>query len=177
MADEYNAARKTTYRSLSLVYRPVLPAQLHIHLQHRHRRTLRLATTRSESTSSQARKDLSQEPKDTDNTDKNEDTESARRDLLRDLPERLEEFTGYFVYERVPAHREAPASSSRESASEPLRKVVSGKHCIETRIPKDRNCEICMKTKKTRAPCRKRTGAVVPLAEHFGDLIRSQSPQ
>ena len=32
--DEYTAARKTTYRSLSLVYRPVLPAQLHIHLQH-----------------------------------------------------------------------------------------------------------------------------------------------
>ena len=29
VADEYNAARKTTYRSLSLVYRPALPAKPH----------------------------------------------------------------------------------------------------------------------------------------------------
>ena len=38
MADEYNAARKTTYRSLALVYRLAFPAQLHLHLQHRYRR-------------------------------------------------------------------------------------------------------------------------------------------
>ena len=67
MADEYSAARKTTYRSLSLIYRPVLPAQLHIHHQHRYHRTLfvsalRPATIRSESTCSQARGDLSPEP-------------------------------------------------------------------------------------------------------------------
>ena len=64
-----------------------------------------------------------------------------------------------------------PRSSSRESASEPRGKVVSGKHSIYTHFPKDRNCDICMRTKIARAPCRKRTGAAAPRAENFGDLI------
>ena len=42
-------------------------------------------------------------------------------------------------------HTGTPASSSHESASEPLRQVVSGKHSIHTHFPKDRNCDICMK--------------------------------
>ena len=33
------------------------------------------------------------------------------------------------------------------------------------------NCDICLRTKITRAPCRKRTGTVVPRAEQVGDLI------
>ena len=73
--------------------------------------------------------------------------------------------------ESVPEHRDAPASSSRESASEPPIKVVSGKHSIFTHFPKDRNCDICLRTKITRAPCRKRTFAVVSRADNFGDLI------
>ena len=58
--------------------------------------------------------------------------EPVRGDLLRDLPEWLEEFTDNLVDDRVPVHRDAPASSCRESASE-LRKV-------DTHFPKDRNC-------------------------------------
>ena len=38
-------------------------------------------------------------------------------------------------------------------------------------FPKDRNREVCLRTKMTRAPCRRRTGAAVPRAEKFGDLI------
>ena len=38
-------------------------------------------------------------------------------------------------------------------------------------FPKDRNCEICKRTKTTRAPCRTRNGEAVPRAEKFGDLI------
>ena len=38
-------------------------------------------------------------------------------------------------------------------------------------IPKDRNCEICKRTKITRAPCRRRNGEAVLRAENFGDLI------
>ena len=38
------------------------------------------------------------------------------------------------------------ASSSRESATLPLRKAVSGKHSIHTHLPKDRKCDICMRT-------------------------------
>ena len=36
---------------------------------------------------------------------------------------------------------------------------------------KDRNCEICKRTKITRSPCRRRNGDAVPRAETFGDLI------
>ena len=35
----------------------------------------------------------------------------------------------------------------------------------------DRNCEICQRSKITRAPCRRRNGGAVPRAENFGDLI------
>ena len=97
---------------------------------------------------------------------KNEDNERVRRNPLRDLPEWLETFTENLVDERVPEHRDAPTSSSRESASEPRGKVVSGKHSIYTNFPKDRNCDICKRTKITRAPCRKRTGAAILRAEY-----------
>ena len=39
MAKGYNAIRKTTCRSLSQDYQPVLPVRLEVHLQHRYRRT------------------------------------------------------------------------------------------------------------------------------------------
>ena len=57
--------------------------------------------------------------------------------------------------------------SSRESSSGPRGEVVSDKHSIYTHLPKDKNCEICMKTKITTAPCRKRTGTVVPRVENL----------
>ena len=47
--------------------------------------------------------------------------------------------------------------------------------CVNTSVyrhfPKDRNCEICQRTKITRAPFRRRIGGTVPRAENFGDLI------
>ena len=58
-------------------------------------------------------------------------------------------------------------SSSHELPSEPRGKLVSGKHSIETHFPKDRNCDICLRTKITRASCRKRTGTVVARAGNF----------
>ena len=47
----------------------------------------------------------------------------------------------------------------------------SGKHSVYTHFPKDPNCDICLKTKRTRASCRRRAGTDVPRAEIFGDLI------
>ena len=40
-------------------------------------------------------------------------------------------------------------------------------------FPKDRNCEVCLRTKMTRAPCRKpaREGNQVLWADKFGDMI------
>ena len=46
-----------------------------------------------------------------------------------------------------------------------------GKHSVYTHFPKDRNCEICQRTKITRAPCRRRFGGAVLRSDFFGDLI------
>ena len=47
----------------------------------------------------------------------------------------------------------------------------SAKHSVYTHFPKDPDCDICLKTRITRASCRRRADAVVPRAENFGDLI------
>ena len=70
--------------------------------------------------------------------------------------------------ERVPEHRDSHASSSNEPSA---RNVDLGKHSVYTHFSKDRNCEICQRTKITRAPCRRRNGGAAPRAEKFGDLI------
>ena len=132
--------------------------------------TLRPTTTRSESMSSQVWRDPSSESTETENTNINEDNEKERGDPLRDLPEWLHEFTENLVDERVPAYKDAPASSSRESASRPLRKVVSDKHSICIHLSKDRNCDICIRSTITRTSCRKRIGTVVSGATNFGDF-------
>ena len=74
---------------------------------------------------------------------------------------------------RVPEHRDSHASSSHEPSLEPTpaRSEDLGKHSVYTHFPKDRNCEICQRTKITRAPCRRRNGGAVPRAENCGDLI------
>ena len=97
-------------------------------------------------------------------------SEEVRGNSSHDLPEWPEELKENLVDESVPEHRDAP-SSSHELPSEPRAKVVSGKHSIFTHVAKDRNCDICLRSKITRAPCRRRTGTVVPRAENFGDLV------
>ena len=51
-----------------------------------------------------------------------------------------------------------------------LREVWIWVNTVFSHFPKDRNCEICQRTKITRAPCRRRIGRVVPRAENFVDL-------
>ena len=65
------------------------------------------------------------------------------------------------------------SSSSHEPPMEPRAYVEpgSGKHSVFTHIPKDPNCEIRLKTKMTRASCRRRAHAVMPRAEIFWDLV------
>ena len=62
--------------------------------------------------------------------------------------------------DRVPEHRDSHASSSNEVSLEPTKKRREdlGKHSVKSHFPKDRNCEICKRTKITRAPCRRRNG-------------------
>ena len=104
---------------------------------------------------------------------KNEDNEKERGDpFWSEIPEWLQEFRENLVDDRVPECRDSHASSSREPSSEPTptRSVDWCKHSAYTHFPKDRNCEICQRTKITRAPCRRRNGGAVPRADNFGDL-------
>ena len=49
---------------------------------------------------------------------------------------------------------------------------VRGKHSVYMHFPpKDPTCDICLKTKTTRASCRICAGTVGPKAEIFGELI------
>ena len=75
--------------------------------------------------------------------------------------------------DRVLECRDSDASSSHEASLEPTakRREDLGGHSVKTHFPKDRNCEICQRTKITRAPCRRRIGGAVPRAENVGDLI------
>ena len=105
---------------------------------------------------------------------KHDDNVDVQGNLSHDLPEWLLEITGNLVDESVPEHRDG-SSSSHELPPEPRAKVVSGKHSIFTHFPKDRNCNICLRTKITRASGRKRTGTVVPRAEFFGALLTADN--
>ena len=73
----------------------------------------------------------------------------------------------------LPERRDSHATSSHEPSLEPTptRSADWSKHSVYTHFPKDRNCEICQRTKITIAPCRRRNGGAVPRAENFGDLI------
>ena len=90
--------------------------------------------------------------------DKNKNIDPTLGNRLHDLPEWSEDFTENVEDEGVLETENTPASTSRESDSELPRKVVSRRHGIFTHSAKDRNCEVCKRTKMTKALCRKRTG-------------------
>ena len=92
--------------------------------------------------------------------------------LCSDIPEWLQEFRENLLDDGVPERRDSHASSHEPSLERtPARSVDLGKHSVYNHFPKDRNCEICQRTKITRAPCRRRIGGAVPRTEIFGDLI------
>ena len=163
------------HRLLSQDYRQVLPARVQVRLLHRYRRThlmiLRRVQQQHEVTIQvfQHRETGRENLQKTKNTNKNGDIIPASGNRLRDLPEWLEEFTENLEDKEVPASRDTPANTSQDSDTELPSTVLSTKNCTYTHFPKDRNCEICKRTKIPRAPCRKRTDAVPP-AENFEDM-------
>ena len=167
--DYFFAKRTISYLLLFLGCPPILVA---IRLQHRYCRIcLQRVQPKSEVTDwlQEAGADhssLSPSKKNKQNTWRDGNRESDER--LRDLPEWLDEFTDNMVDTVF-----APAHISHDSDSErPMKEAsTSWMHSVYTLFPKDRNCEICQRTKITRAPCRKRNGGVVHRAEKFGDLI------
>ena len=93
--------------------------------------------------------------------------------LNSEIPEWLQEFRENLVDDEIPLQGGSHASSSHEASLEPTtkRREDLGKHNVHTHFPRDRNCEICKRTKITRAPCRRRNSEAVPRADNFGDLI------
>ena len=93
--------------------------------------------------------------------------------LYSEIPKWLQEFRENLVDDEIPVQGDSHASSSHEATLEPTfkRREDLCKHSVYTHFPKDQNCEICQRTKITRAPCRRRNGGAVPRAENFGDLI------
>ena len=85
---------------------------------------------------------------------------------LRGLPEWLEA-TENLEDTEVPG----PAHISHDSDSERPTTVALRKHSVYTHFSKDRSCEVCLRSKMTNVPCRRRTGEAVTRAEQFGDLI------
>ena len=109
----------------------------------------------------------------TPKTNKKETTIGRGHPCDSEIPEWLQEFRENLVDDEIPLQGGSHASSSHEVSLEPTtkRREDLGKHNVHTHFPKDRNCEICKRTKITRAPCRRRNGEAVPRAVNFGDLI------
>ena len=106
-------------------------------------------------------------------TNKKETTIELEDPCHSEIPEWLEEFRENLVDDEIPAQGDSHVSSSLEASLEPTfkRREDLGKHIVYIHFPEDRNCEICQRTKITRAPCRIRNGGAVLRAENFGDLI------
>ena len=66
-----------------------------------------------------------------------------------EIPEWLQEFRENLMDDEIPLQGGSHASSSHEASLEPTtkRREDLGKHSVKTRFPKDRNCEICKRTK------------------------------
>ena len=93
--------------------------------------------------------------------------------LDSEIPEWLQEFRENLVDDEIPVHGDSHASSSHEVSLEPIfkRRRDLGKHSVYTHFPRDRNCEICKRTKITRAPRRGRNSGALLRAAIFGGLI------
>ena len=132
---------------------------------------------RSGSMSEELRGNPMQKPTQTDNKNINEGREEVQGDQMHDLPHWLQDFIENLVGENSPseplgdpAPKDQDSSrSSHELPMESRAKVEpsSGEHSVHTHFPKDPNCDICLKTKITRASCKRREGTVAPRAENL----------
>ena len=109
-------------------------------------------------------------------TNKKETTIARRNPLCSDnseIPEWLQEFRENLVDVEIPLQGGSHASSSHEVSLELIakRREDLGNHSVYAHFPQDHDCEICKRTKITRAPCRRRNGEAVLRADNFGDLI------
>ena len=101
------------------------------------------------------------------------DSDRMDKDDRLQLPEWLEEFRENLDDPEITVHtHNTQESSDSERLTKVVVKIIFRKRSIETHFPKDRNCDVCLRTKITRNPSRRGTGeASIPRAEKFGDLI------
>ena len=94
------------------------------------------------------------------------------KDPTQGIPDWLQPFTVNLedLETHVPAHSSEREISDSEGDASKVG-ALKRKHSIYTHFPKDRNCDICLRTKITRVPCRRRHEGSIPRAEKFGDLI------
>ena len=73
--------------------------------------------------------------------------------MYSEILEWLQELRENLVDDGVLEHRDSHANSSHEASLEPTckRREELGKHSVHAHFPKDRNCEICQRTKIIRA--------------------------
>ena len=141
--------------------------------QESHCSTSSSSSSSSPTTATSSDNEIGEQANQTPNTNKKENKIERGNPLCSDIPEWLQEFMENLVDDEVPERGNSHASSSHELSLEPTfkRREDLGKHSVYTHFPKDRNCEICKRTKITRAPCRRRNGGAVLRSENFGDLI------
>ena len=98
--------------------------------------------------------------------------EMDEEDPTQGIPDWLQAFTENLedLETHVPAHPfEREISDSDGDA--PKVETQQRKHSIYNHFPKDRNCDISLRIKTTRVPCRRRNEGSIPRAEKFGDLM------
>ena len=128
------------------------------------------ASTRSESTSSTVRVSPSYEPAETEKQTKMKTTRpylETRCVICQIGQKNLRRILWMKVFQLIGTHPRVLLMNQLIAA----RKSGIGQAQYLHSVPKDRNCDICMRTKITRAPCRRRIGRGVPRAENFGDLV------
>ena len=83
-----------------------------------------------------------------------EDPTQGIPDWLQPFTENLEDLETH-----VPAHSSASEISDSEGDASKV-ETQERKHCIYTHFPKDRNCDMCLRTKIMRVPCRRRNEGI-----------------
>ena len=97
-----------------------------------------------------------------------------KEDPTQDIPDWLQSFTENLedletYVSAHPSEREISDTEADASKVETLKR----KHSAKTHFSEGRNYDMCLRTKITRVPCRRRSGECIPRAEKFGDLLKS----
>ena len=99
--------------------------------------------------------------------------EKDTEDPTQEVPEWLQNITANLedLEKRVPVRISEREISGSEASTKVVDKSKLQKHSTYTHFPKDRNCDVCLRTKITRSPYRKRHEGSIPRAEKYGHLI------